>query len=256
MTTLAPPPRKLLWKEARVASDAVHMALRWLQPGARRIETEPVLLLPGFGASEAFMRPLKRQLARHGIHAEDWGLGRNLAGLDIRHRLDDVSEGWQLEPLPRYRGEAGVPLLCDRLIARAQQRAAALDSKLTLIGWSLGGTIAREAARECPELISQVITLGSPVLGGPKYTAAADRLAGRGLDLDWIERQVERRSQTPIQVPVTAIVSRSDAIVGYQAALDEANPRVRHVELDVSHLGMAINPKVWDVILATLSKRA
>jgi pimeloyl-ACP methyl ester carboxylesterase len=251
---LAPPARSLLLKETRAASDMVRMALRLLRRRHEAIDTAPVMLLPGFGADEHAMRPLQRLLTRHGVHAEQWGLGRNLAGLNIDHRLEDISPSWQLDPLPRYRREAGMPLVCDRLIERVRERSEALGSKLTLIGWSLGGTMAREVAREIPEHVEQLITLGSPVVGGPKYTAAASRMKRKGLDLDWIERQVERRLQTPIQVPITAIISPADAIVGFGAAWDRTSPKVQHLEIDAAHLGMAFNPEIWDLILKTLQR--
>ncbi len=247
-----PPARSLLLKETRVARDVMRMALRLLRRRHEAIDSAPVMLLPGFGADEYAMVPLQRQLIRHGIHAEHWGLGRNLAGLDIDHKLEDISAGWQLDPLPGYRREAGVSFICDRLIERVRERSEALESRLTLVGWSLGGTMAREVAREIPEHVEQLITLGSPVVGGPKYTAAAPRMRRKGLNLDWIERQVERRLQTPIKVPITAIISRADAIVGFEAAMDRISPNVQHVEVDAAHLGMAFNPEIWDVIVNRL----
>jgi len=249
---LAPPSRGLLLKESRAASDVARMAFRLMRRRHEPISSAPVMLLPGFGAGEHAMRPLQRLLIRHGVHAEHWGLGRNLAGLNIDHRLEDISPSWALDPLPRYRREAGVPLICDRLVERVRERSEALESKLTLIGWSLGGTMAREVAREIPENVEQLITLGSPVIGGPKYTAAASRMKRKGLDLDWIERQVERRLQTPIQVPITAIVSPADAIVGFGAAWDRTSPKVCHVEINAAHLGMAFNAEIWDVIVSRL----
>jgi pimeloyl-ACP methyl ester carboxylesterase len=57
-------------------------------------------------------------------------------------------------------------------------------------GWSLGGVIAREAAREAPSLIRHVVTIGSPVFGGPKYTALARIYRARGVDLDAIEKAI------------------------------------------------------------------
>jgi len=125
-------------------------------------------------------------------------------------------------------------------------------SKRTLIGWSPGGTIAGEAAREPPEHVEQLITPGSPVAGGPEYTAAASRMKRKGLDPDWIERQVERRLQTPIQVPITAIVRPADAIVGFGAAWDRTRPNVRHPEIDAAHPGMAFHPEIRDVIISRL----
>ena len=204
MNTLQPPSRSLLLRETRVLGDALRMCGRLLTPTDRRVNAGPVMLLPGFGAGHRAMQPMRAWLQRLGLQVEHWGLGGNRAGLDIRHSLADIGPTWTLEPIERYRGEAGVSLLADRTTERVRLRSAELGSPVTLVGWSLGGTIAREVARDAPECVQQVITLGSPVIGGPKYTAAAPSLAARGLDLDWIERQVERRNRVPIQVPVTA----------------------------------------------------
>lgn len=256
---LKAPTRFALAKEARVIGDALRMVQRLLV-GARRtsgssqtLRTAPVITLPGFGAGELSMRALRSYLGRFGVQSEDWGLGRNLAGLDIPHRLEDISAGWELEPLEQYRREGGVSLLCDRMVERVRLRASETGQRFTLIGWSLGGTIAREVARDAPECVERVITLGSPVVGGPKYTAAADRLTRGGLDLDWIERQVERRSTRPIAPPITAIVSPSDGVVGYGAAIDNKPGSIEHRVIDISHLGMPINPRVWDVIVDVLA---
>ena len=127
---------------------------------------------------------LSRYLKKLGHHAEGWGLGLNRAGVEIKHTLADLSPGWAIEPVARYRGEGSVPMLCDRMVARARERHAALGGPLTLIGWSLGGVVAREVARELPDLVEEVITLGTPVLGGPKYTAAAAFFRRRGMDTD------------------------------------------------------------------------
>ena len=63
---------------------------------------------------------------------------------------------------------------------------------------------------------------------------------------------MQRREQLKIQVPITAIISPSDGIVGFNAAQDRYSSNVHHIEMDVSHLGMPLNPRVWDVILNTL----
>ena len=253
MNNLSAPPRLALLGEIRVISDLLRLAARRLKQPAVRLETEPVMLLPGFGAGERAMHPLGEYLRKTGVHTEGWGMGKNLAGLNIRHSQDEISEKWDPEPLAHYRGEGGVAYLCDRMAERVRERSEALESRLTLIGWSLGGTIAREVARDAPECVARGITLGSPVLGGPKYTAGSRRLAARGLDLDWIERQVHQRNKRPITVPVTAIVSPSDGIVAHAATLDEHTPEFDLRTLDVSHLGMAINPRIWDEIVDVLA---
>lgn len=199
------------------------------------------------------MRPLRAFLERNGLDVEDWGLGVNRAGLDIPHGIEDLSQGWRVRPLENYRREGGVAYLVDRMVERVHSKAEDSCSPVALVGWSLGGTIAREVARELPESVCQVITLGSPVIGGPKYTAAARALRRRGLDIDWIEDQVRRRESQPISVPITAIVSRSDAIVDFRAARDHFSPQVRHIEVDVAHLGMGLNRQVWKLVLERLS---
>lgn len=253
------PPRSSLWRESRAVIDVVRM-LPWLMMARRQVDTSsssgPVIVLPGFGAGDRLMTPLRRFLLSRGHAAEGWGLGINRAGLDLKHRLADISALWNLSDIEPYRREAGVALLCDRMVERVQQRALETGKPCTLIGWSLGGTIAREVARDAPEAVDQVITLGSPVIGGPKYTAAGESLRARGLDLDWIEVQVKRRDVRPIHRPITSIVSRSDGIVPWSAAIDRVSPDVRHIEVRGAHLGLAFNPTVWQHVLKTLQKDA
>lgn len=256
---LKPPPRLAMWLETRVLLDLAQMLSALLTQGTRRVanrNARPIVILPGFGANDALMLPLRRFLSAQGFQAEGWGLGVNRAGLDLPHTLADISAGWNLTPLQQYRREAGVALLCDRMVSRVAQRSQALDQPLTLIGWSLGGTIAREVARDLPDAVAQVITLGSPVIGGPKYTATARALRARGLDLDWIEEHVRRRESVPIRQPVTSIVSRSDGIVGWLAQQDHFSPRHRQVEVKGSHLGMAFSPLVWRQVMAALDAGA
>lgn len=248
------PDRRLLLKEARAIVDLATLPLGFLGPRASATTAAPTIILPGFGAGARTMRPMRAFLRRNGVEAEDWGLGVNRAGLDIPHGLDDLGPGWTPRPLARYRREGGVAWLVDRMVERVRARCAE-GGPVALVGWSLGGTIAREVARDAPEAVQQVITLGSPVIGGPKYTAAAVALARRGLDIDWIEAQARLREARPVRVPIMALVSPSDAIVDFRAARDHHSENVEHIELDVAHLGMGINRKVWRVVLKRLQDR-
>lgn len=251
------PSRRALWRETRVLLDLLQMLPALRNPGvdvALARSANPIMVLPGFGASDAAMAPLRRFLSGKGLTVEGWGLGVNRAGLDLPHTLADISPGWKLPDKQPYRREAGVSYLCDLVAARVQARFEARRRPMTLIGWSLGGTIAREVARDLPDAVDRVITLGSPVIGGPKYTAAARLLSERGLDLDWIETQVRRRDERPIQQPITSIVNRADGIVSWSAAVDRINPRVRTIEVRASHLGMGFNPDVWRHIVEALAR--
>jgi len=125
-----------------------------------------------------------------------------------------------------------------------------------LVGWSLGGYLAREAARERPDAVERVITLGSPTVGGPKYTAVAEVYRRSGYDLDAIEAAVEARNRVPLQVPVTAIYSRSDAVVAWEACIDRVNPQVEHVEVHTTHLGLGFAPDVYRIIAQRFALRS
>ena len=251
---LAGPDPALAWRESRALVDAGRMVLPLLMPAGKARATRPrdIIVLPGFGADDRATWPLRRYLRKLGHNVQGWGLGLNRAGIDIRHTLSDLSPGWTAEPIEPYRNEASVPMLCDRMVARVRESTAG-GGPITLIGWSLGGVVAREVARDLPELVEEVITLGTPVQGGPKYTRAAAFFRGRGMDLDWIERGVARRESTPIRARITAIASPTDAVVGHAATFDHHSPNVRHVDIDASHLGLCFNPTVWKLIADTLN---
>ena len=217
----------------------------------------PISMFPGFGASELHMKALEYHLRNLGYATEGWGLGRNEAGLNLDHRSEDLSSDWGLEPSdtrPKesYNGEGSVAFLCQKAIARVRQRSKELGTPVIIIGWSLGGYIARECARELPDEVAQVITFGSPIVGGPKYTRAVEFFRNRGLDIDWIEESIEQRNSNPIKQPITCIYSKSDAIVSLYAALDRVSPNVKNVEVKSSHFGMGFNRRVWRIVKSAL----
>ena len=61
-----------------------------------------------------------------------------------------------------------VPALIPQVVARTEALFERQGEPISLVGWSLGGVLAREVARERPETVRGVVTLGSPVIGGPK----------------------------------------------------------------------------------------
>lgn len=258
MTATCPrvPNRVLMLRESRGLLDMIRLPVTLGQPLRRRQNIgrgRRVIVLPGFGAGDRAMAPLRAYLRLHGFEAEGWGLGRNLAGLDKRHDPSEIS--WDLDLDRPYRGEAGVPYLCDLMAARVRERCHELGVTVSLVGWSLGGSIAREVARDLPDLVDHVVTLGSPVIGGPKYTRAAESFRQRGMDLDWIEAEVEKRNARPLTSPVSAIVSRSDGIVGFDAAHDLRQANTRYIVEDVSHLGMGYNVRTLRRVVEELVLR-
>lgn len=213
-------------QELRLPVDALGWVPSWLGMKSRRTaRPQSVILLPGFGTGPRAMRILEIALRRVGHRVRDWGLGRN-DGEAKRLRAD-------LEPIVQSAVDhAGGPVV--------------------MVGWSLGGYIGREYAREHPAQIRRVITLGSPVIGGPRYTATAERYRAQGHDLDQIERAVRDRYATPLRVPVTAIYSKRDGIVAWRACIDKWSPNVRHVEVDETHVGLVLSPRVLAIVAEEL----
>lgn len=258
MRTLpAPPSKSLLLLEARAALDFAGMLRPLLRAGikAPAVKTDSLTIVaPGFGSGDAYTLPLRRYLKQNGISAEGWGLGTNLGGSNLPHRQEDLSPRWDFSPRSQYRGEVAVPYLTDRFYDAVLARHEATGQTISLVGWSLGGYIAREVARELPDIVDRVVTMGAPLIGGPKYTAAAAVYRRRGTDMDWIEAEINRRELTaaPIKQPITAIISKTDGIVDCNAVYDHKSPRVKHIEVDASHLGMGFNTEIWSHVLHAL----
>lgn len=175
-----------------------------------------MIVLPGFGADDLSTVPLRSFLRRLGHAVEGWTLGRN--GGDVEALLPEVAE-------------------------RARILSERREERVHLIGQSLGGVLARELARDQPARVAQVITLGTPVVGGPSYTRVG--FTYERAQRARIAAAIRHRNRIPIRVPVTAVYSRRDGIVAWQACIDHDNPQVEHVEVSSSHFGMGIDPDVW-----------
>ena len=184
----------------------------------------PVILVPGYGATDAAMRPLRRFLRDRGHWVKSAGFGRI---------------------------HTDVPLLVQQLAERSETLQRETGRKVSLIGWSLGGMLSRETARGHPESIERVITFGTPVIGGPAHTAFARRYSAE--ELTQIEALINERHRVPIEVPITAIWSKRDGVVAGRACVDHHSAEVEHVEVGSTHLGMALDPDVWSIIAKRLA---
>ena len=123
-------PRTMLEVGSLVASAA------YLQLVARG-DGHPVVVLPGFTASDQSTRVLRQYLRSIGYDARPWNLGRNLG-------LREVGA-------------------FDALHAQVDRITQQAGQTVSLVGWSLGGVHARNLAKRAPEQVRQVITLGSPL---------------------------------------------------------------------------------------------
>lgn len=184
-----------------------------------RGDEHPVLVLPGFLASDSSTAPLRGILQAQGYWVHPWRLGRNLG------------------PTAR---------IVDGMVDRLAQLHDRHDRPVSLIGWSLGGIYARRLARQHPELVRQVITLGSPfrLLDGDRSAASAlyDRLKYAHVVPD--DELLANRSDEPLPVPSTAIYTRSDGVVRWWQCIESVGERSENIEVLGSHSGLGYNPAV------------
>ncbi len=179
-----------------------------------------VIVFPGLTAGDVTTSPLRRYLESRNYHTEGWGQGLNLGPRD------------------------GVLDAAKRQLQAAHE---ASGSKVSLVGWSLGGVYARELAKEMPERVRCVITLGTPFAGHHTSTNAwrlYQLASGRS-----IERETENYNlpEAP-PVPTTSIYSRSDGVVAWRGSVQAPaahNPHTENIEVVASHFGIGLNPSAW-----------
>jgi pimeloyl-ACP methyl ester carboxylesterase len=191
--------------------------------GERGPEDGPKLMVvPGFVANDRTTLGLQRALAAAGYRVTGWGLGMN------RGATPET-----LESLAR------------------QIEAFGQGGKIILVGWSLGGVFAREAAKLRPDLVEKVVTLGSPFSGDPRGNNVwrlYEWIAGHKVDDPPIKTDLAEKPP----VPTLALWSRRDGIVSIACARGLPHESDRQVELDCSHMGFGVSGRAYPKIIAAL----
>ncbi len=227
---IKPPSPLLLLFEGRAALELGSLPLWWpvlkRQP---RGDGHPVLVLPGFLASSRSTAPLRWYLQNRGYSPHRWRLGRN------------------------YGYDRG---LHEKMADRVADLARRHGRKVSLVGWSLGGVYARELAKEAPDLVRQVITLGSPFRGGARSSRVRKLYElVTGEDPAAIEDEFIQRLETPPSVPTTSIYTQSDSIVSWPASLERLDhDRIENIGVFAAHFGLGVNPAVWIAIADRLAQ--
>ncbi|TMC52848.1 MAG: hypothetical protein E6J20_10225 [Chloroflexi bacterium] len=187
---------------------------------------KPVLLIPGFLAGDWTLRT-----------AHDWlrriGYKPRLAGVAFNVTFSEV----MLRPL------------IDALLAMHRKSGA----RVSLVGHSRGGVLAKVLSHRKPDLVEQVITLGSP-LSDPFDVHPLTMAGVHAAHLYNVVRyrhpaSVEMRFMRDLgaepRVPTTSIYSRSDGVVNWKACL---RPDINAIEVNGSHVGLALNPEVYRIL--------
>jgi pimeloyl-ACP methyl ester carboxylesterase len=196
---------------------------------------EPVLLVPGFLAG-------------------DWTLTQMAAGLRARGFRTYRSH---------IHANVGCTLNAAALVeSRLERIAERRGSRVQIVGHSLGGMIARGIAVRRPDLVSGIVTMGSPMLAPGAHhrllsggVSVLNRLSQAGLpgvmSVDCVAGPcaetsfLEVRQPLPAAVAMTNVYSRRDGIVDWKACID---PQGVAVEMRASHIGMAVDPRVIKVV--------
>ena len=223
----ARPPVARLWHEAVSAVTpmprrAVAAAHRSAPPG----DGHPVLLVPGFLRGESYMQPLYRFLVGRNYAVHGWRLGVNLGPTD--RALDGLGER------------------LDEIVARHGR-------KVSLVGHSLGGALARLLAKQRPEIVRQLIVLTSPI----RVPTASQLEPIYRLLAVWHSASSPGLYQTfnePPAVPVTAVYTRADGIVAWQSCLEVEGSRRENIEIKGAHSTMPRSPAAWRIIADRLAQ--
>lgn len=221
-----------MWLEGRIYLEYVKLIL---DPVFRGVDVpqglgRPVILIPGFLAGDWTLRTPFTWLRRIGYRPQMAGVAFNVMYSEVMLR----------------------PLL-DAL----QQLQHRTGARVSIVGHSRGGVLAKVLSHRNPELVEQVITLGSP-LNDPfdihPLTMAGVRAAHvynvfRYGHPASVEMRFLRDLAAPPRVPTTSIYSRSDGVVNWRACLRRD---INAIEVNGSHVGLALNPEVYRILAQLL----
>ncbi|MEQ1541275.1 MAG: alpha/beta fold hydrolase [Novosphingobium sp.] len=227
-----PPHRLLALAEGRAVFELAAFALsRPLLSLLPRGDGHPVLVLPGFLASDSSTGPMRRLLRDLGYDAYGWKLGRN-----VRVDLERVHQ-------------------MERLLLDIFEKTG---RKVSIVGWSLGGVFARELAKLHPDAVRQVISLGSPIHDDRRHTNASrlfEFLNGKEPEPVRHGRFTGLHEAPP--VPTTSILTRTDGIVHWRGSVqhpEAGNTMTENIEVHASHCGLGVNPSVMVALADRLAQ--
>jgi pimeloyl-ACP methyl ester carboxylesterase len=224
---IAPPPLWQFLGETGALVDRLIGGVTARRIGARHERSlaggPPVMVFPGFLADDRMTRLVRRAVRAAGRRATGWGVGQNRG---VRADILD--------------------LLSERVDSFAP------NERVALVGWSLGGLMARELAKRMPDRIDRVVTMGSPFSGSLRANRVwkvYERIAGHSVDGPPI--RVELSTKPP--VPTIAIWSARDGIVAAPCARGREGESDLAVQVNCRHMSFVSAPRAIEAMLAALS---
>lgn len=183
----------------------------------------PVIVLPGFMGSEKSTIVLRNFIKKLGYDVYDWGLGRNVGKIEY----------------------------LELLLERVDEIHAKTGKAISLVGWSLGGVFARQVAKSRPDIIRQLITLGSPFAGlaEPNNAEWLFTLVSGGKKIKEVDATF--LSDLPLKAPVpsTAIYTKEDGVVAWKMCMEQTEDALhQNIQVRGSHIGLGFNASVLSII--------
>jgi triacylglycerol lipase len=230
-----------IWREGRAALEGIEL-LRSVPGNDRDVPRgsgRPVLLIPGYMAGDGSLAPLAARLRAAGHAPQHAAIAANM---DCATRTTE------------------------RLLERLKTITDAHGERAVIVGHSLGGVLGRLLATRRPDLVRDLVCLGSPLvslnavhplvwahvrlvgaLGGLGVPGLLSRSCLSGSCCAHSRRLAQ--SPFPDGVGFVSLYSRTDGIVHWRACLD---PYAEHVEVRSSHVGMGMNAAVHRVVAERL----
>lgn len=190
----------------------------------------PVLVLPGFMASDHSTRPMRKLFDDLGYKSYGWGLGRNV-------KFNETREQEMSDLVERIYEENG--------------------EKLSIVGWSLGGVFARELAKMHPEIVRTVISLGSPISNNRRHSAPSrifEMINGKETQPEAEGRYRDLEAAPP--VPTTSILTKTDGVVSWRGSVQcpSKGTQTENIIVPASHVGLGVNPLVMVAVADRLAQ--
>jgi triacylglycerol lipase len=226
-----------IWREAFWPADWIALRLSPVYHGygVPKGDGSPVVVVPVFLCSDAIMLEMHGWLGRVGYEPYLSGIGRNIDCPNASAR---------------------------RLLTTVVRAYTETGRKVRIVGHSLGGLVGRAVAQERPELVSQLIYMGSPIQGvhaHPAVTATATMLltarsfmGGGCIEAGCRCGCSQEDRPLPAGISHAAIYTRADGVVDWHDAR-ERDSRRNH-EVGGTHIGLVYNSRASEVLGRLLAR--